>query len=224
MLQARITMGLCVSMALFACSPADMPGQGLNLSSPLAANGGGTNAAVQVQYNVRDYDVIVPRSLLVSEADVYLPRADIVWHGDPAGDRYRQIQSIFETALAQSTRDMTQGRAVTVSIEIRKFHALTPKTRATIGGNYAMHFILTVRDAQTGQVLDGPREVVGDTKASGGVRALREEQQGITQKSVILGHLIKVFDQELARPGRPASATGVVSRNDFSAQDMALAE
>ena len=224
MLQARITMGLCVSMALFACSPADMPGQGLNLSSPLAANGGGTNAAVQVQYNVRDYDVIVPRSLLVSEADVYLPRADIVWHGDPAGDRYRQIQSIFETALAQSTKDMTQGRAVTVSIEIRKFHALTPKTRATIGGNYAMHFVVTVRDAKTGQVLDGPREVVGDAKASGGVRALREEQQGITQKSAILAHLVEVFDRELTRPGRPVVADPAASRASAVPFDLALAE
>ena len=203
MLKARIVMGLCASVVLFACSPAEMPSRGLNISTPAVTDMTPINQAVEAQYNVVGYRVSVPKSLLVSEADVYLPIADIVWHGDPDGDRYQQIQTIFETALAQSTRDMTDGRAVTVSIEIKKFHALTPKTRATVGGNFAMHFYLTVLDAETHEVLDGPRMVVADTKASGGVRALREEQKGITQKTVILAHLVEVFDHE----SDPSAAT-----------------
>ena len=205
MLKAKIIAGFVVSMALFACSPAEMPSRGLNIASPTVPDISTVRDAVQAQYNVVGYSVSVPRSLLVSEADVYLPIADIVWHGDPDGDRYEQIKAIFDAALAQSTQDMTQGRAVTVSVEIKKFHALTPKTRATVGGNFAMHFYLTVLDAETNEVLDGPRMVVADTKASGGVRALREEQRGITQKSVILAHLIDVFDDELTRAARSGS-------------------
>ena len=173
MLKAKIIAGFVVSMALFACSPAEMPSRGLNIASPTVPDISTVRDAVQAQYKVVGYSVSVPRSLLVSEADVYLPIADIVWHGDPDGDRYEQIKAIFDAALAQSTQDMTQGRAVTVSVEIKKFHALTPKTRATVGGNFAMHFYLTVLDAETNEVLDGPRMVVADTKASGGAGAAR---------------------------------------------------
>lgn len=224
MYKAKIVAGLCVSMALFACSPAEMPSRGLNIASPSVPDVTAAKQATQTQYNVVSYTVSVPRSLLVSEADVYLPIADIVWHGDPDGDRYDQIKTIFETAVARSTQDVTEGRAVTVSIEIQKFHALTPKTRATLGGNFAMHFYLTVYDAVTNEILDGPRRIVADTKASGGVRALREEQQGITQKSVIIARLVEVLDQELARPGHPAVGPQAVSRNDFSPADLTLAQ
>ena len=224
MIKANILTGLCVSMALFACAPAEMPSRGLNLSTPAVSDLGVQEAAVRAHYNVVGFDVTVPRDLLVSEADVYLPIADIVWHGDPDGDRYEQIFAIFDTALARSTQDMVQGRAVEVSVEVHKFHALTPKTRATVGGNFAMHFYLTVYDAATHEVLDGPRMVIADTPASGGVRALREEQRGITQKSVITARLVEVFDTELSRPGRAGVAPAATSRNDFSPYDLTLAD
>ena len=228
MFKVRIVFGMFASMALYACSPAEMPSRGLNLASPaivdVPAQVAAPDAAVQLAFNVVNYTVLVPRTLLVSEADVYLPIADIVWHGDPDGDRYDQIKTIFGAAMAQSTQDMTVGRAVEVAVEVHKFHALTPKTRATLGGNFAMHFYLTVYDAATHEVLDGPRMVVADTPASGGVKALREEQQGITQKSVITARLIEVFDLELSRPGRPGAAAQAVSRNDFSPSDLTLAE
>lgn len=222
MCKVRIVFGMFASMALYACSPAEMPSRGMNLASPAIVDAvAAPGAAVQLAFNVVNYTVSVPRTLLVSEADVYLPIADIVWHGDPDGDRYDQIKTIFDAAMAQSTQDMTAGRAVEVAIEVHKFHALTPKTRATLGGNFAMHFYLTVYDAATREVLDGPRIVVADTRASGGVKALREEQRGITQKSVITARLVEVFVHELSRPGVAAQA---VSRNDFSPSDLTLAE
>ena len=225
MCKVRIVFGMFASMALYACSPAEMPSRGLNLASPAIVDAparvAAPGAAVQLAFNVVNYTVSVPRTLLVSEADVYLPIADIVWHGDPDGDRYEQIKTIFDAAMAQSTQDMTAGRAVEVAIEVHKYHALTPKTRATLGGNFAMHFYLTVYDAATREVLDGPRIVVADTRASGGVKALREEQRGITQKSVITARLVEVFVHELSRPGAAAQA---VSRNDFSPSDLTLAE
>jgi hypothetical protein len=214
---ARILTGAMVALALAACSPAEMPRRDL---SPATSR----SAAAQPLYNVVAYNVSVPDSLLVSEADVFLPIADIVWHGDPVGERHQQVKAIFEAALAQSTADMTQGRRVQVSLEVIKFHALTPKTRATLGGNFAMHFYLTVVDSATHQVLDGPRKIVADIRASGGVKALREEAEGITQKSVITGHLIEVFDRELARRGRPKADAVVISSNGFLPPEPTLAE
>ena len=221
MFKTKIVVGLCLTLGLIACSPAEMPSRGLNIASPAVSGVSAQAATALTLYNVVSHTVSVPRSLLVSEADVYLPIADIVWHGDPAGDRHEQITAIFDAAVAQSTQDMTVGRAVEVAVEVQKFHALTPKTRATLGGNFAMHFYLTVYDAATHEVLDGPRMIVADTRASGGVRALREEQQGITQKSVITARLVEVIDHELSQPG---TAAQVVSRDDFSPSDLTLAE
>lgn len=223
MFNAKLVSAVCVSMALVACTTAQMPSRGSEMAST-GVGDVGTSATVQTQYHVVGYSVTVPRELLVSEADVYLPNADIVWHGDPEGDRFAQIEAMFNTALARSTADMTAGRPVEIQIQVAKFHALSPKTRATIGGNYGMDFYLTVYDATTHEILDGPRMVVADTPASGGIRALREEQSGITQKIVVVSHLTKVFDAELARPGNAPAAAQDVTRDDFSPADLTLAE
>lgn len=206
MFKARIVTGISATLALFACSPAEMPSRGLAMDATLAApmQMAAPNAATaQPHYNVVAIDTLVPHELLVSEADIYLPIADIVWHGDPEGDRYAQIEAIFDAALGRATQDMTTGRDVRVVVQVEKFHGVTPKTRATVGGNFAMHFYLTVLDANTAEVLDGPRLITADTHASGGVRALREEQRGITQKVVVTERLVQVLDAELAKPGVP---------------------
>jgi hypothetical protein len=145
-------------------------------------------------------NVIVPHSLRVSEANTFVPVADIVWRGDPLGDRYQQVEAIFETAAWGATAQMHAGRAVVVDMEVTRFHCLTEKARYTIGGNHALHFDLTVRDAQTGQVLDGPRTVVADIKAAGGSRAIAEDQAGRTQKVVIIDRLTEVLRRELSQP------------------------
>jgi hypothetical protein len=228
MFRTKVLTGMCVSMALFACSPAEMPSRGLTDVFPAvagpAAEAVAAKDAVTVGYDIVSYSVSVPKSLLVSEADVYLPIADIVWHGDPEGDRHAQVKALFMTGFESGTTGMTAGRAVTVDVQVEKFHALTPKTRATFGGNFAMHFFLTVYDANTHAIIDGPRLVIADTPASGGVKALREEAAGITQTTVITGHLASVFREELSRPAMPTAAPNLVSRNAFSPSDLTLAE
>ncbi len=98
------------------------------------------------------------------------------------------------------------------------------KTRATFGGNFGMHFLLTVYDAHTREILDGPRQIIADVHGSGGLAALREEQQGITQTTVVEGRLAEVFARELSRMRVPAGSAEVVSRNDFSPSDLTLAQ
>ncbi len=219
MFKARLFSGFTAALALLACAPAEMPSRGRMGAVPDLA----TIPVRATTLNVIGFAVSVPRDLLVSEADVYLPSADIVWHGDPPGDRYAQVQAMFTAALERGTATMTEGRPVVVTVEVDTFHALTPKTRATLGGNFAMRFHLTVLDGATGAVLDGPRLVIADTPASGGRRALREEAQGITQKVVIVDRLAEVVQAELAALRLPAPLD-LASRDAFSPLDLAPAQ
>lgn len=155
------------------------------------------------QYDVEAIQITVPRSLKVSEANTFKPRADIVWRGEPLGDRHAQVTAIFNDAMSAGTANMQKGRKVDLDITVTKFHALTEKTRYTIGGMHEMRFMLTVRDASTGEVLQGPREVIADTKASGGSAAIEEERLGRTQRVVTVERLAEVIRRELSAPANP---------------------
>jgi hypothetical protein len=152
---------------------------------------------------VVDVRVAVPQSLRVSEANTFLPMADIVWRGDPLGDRHAQIAAIFQTA-GQSILGRGAGRPVVAEIVVTRFHGVTEKTRYTVGGNHNMRFDLTLRDAATGAVVLGPREVVADVRASGGARAIEEDRIGRTQKVVVTERLMQVLQSEMGLPQQAA--------------------
>jgi hypothetical protein len=151
-------------------------------------------------YTIADVRVAVPRALRVSEANVFYPVADIVWRGDAPGDRHQQIGAIFQAAAQQAAASMTGPRPARLQIEIVRFHGVTEKTRYTIGGTHNMVFDLTVVDASTGAVIDGPRRVKADARAAGGQAAIAEEQAGRTQKVVVTEKLVETLRRELSGP------------------------
>lgn len=155
-------------------------------------------ALLAPKYAVREVRVEVPRALVVSEANMFYPLADIVWRGEPRGDRYDQVQRIFTEALGFGTNGMANGPDAIVEVQARRFHALTEKTRYTTGGVHSIRFDLTVRDAKTGAILEGPRLVIADVKASGGRKAIEEDQTGRTQRVVIIENLSQVIRRELS--------------------------
>lgn len=155
--------------------------------------------AVTTSVAIKGFEISVPQGLKVSEANVMVPVADIVWRGDPLGDRHAQVAAIFQAAALQATGDLTEGRGVILALEVTRFHALTEKARYLTGGNYALHFMMTLRDAETGIVIDGPREVVADVRASGGMRAIAEDNAGRTEKVVITERLAQVLHDELTQ-------------------------
>lgn len=150
------------------------------------------------QYDVKAVTVSVPSKLRVSEANMFYPIADIVWRGEPLGNRHGQVKAIFEEAAAKATGTMREGPSVVVSLEVQRFHSVTEKTRYTVGGVHDLKFVLTVTDADTGLVLDGPRLVHAEAKAAGGARAVAEEQMGRTQRVVIVERLVASLRQELS--------------------------
>lgn len=146
-------------------------------------------------WKVTDVVVTVPEDLKVSEANVFFPQADIVWHGDPAGEtpeiRKVQVAKIVDDALTEAFSVVNGERPVVVEVTLRRFHALTPKTRYTIGGTHDIRFDIDARDARSGELLWGPRFVHIEFEAYGGDKALEAERLGLTQKVRITRKLIE---------------------------------
>ncbi|MFD2739413.1 DUF6778 family protein [Sulfitobacter aestuarii] len=165
-----------------------------NATATASLDMAGQRAAAPLQ--VRKINVSVPRSLEVSEANRYYPSGDIVWREDPIGDRHAQVKTIFEDALAAGTADL-KGRPVVLDVEVTRFHALTEKTRYSVGGIHSIKFLLTVRDARSGAVLAPTREIEADLRGYGGKRAIAAEQRGETQKVRISAHLGNVIRAQL---------------------------
>lgn len=158
------------------------------------------SAVRMARFDVQNVVVTVPPTLRASEANVYYPLADIVWRGDAPGNRHEQVRTIFRDAAAQATARMTAGPAAVVEISLNRFHSVTEKTRYSVGGVHSMNYTLTVREAASGAVIDGPRVVIADVPAVGGVRALAEDQAGRTMKVVITERLIASIRAELSMP------------------------
>lgn len=156
-------------------------------------------------FSLAGYNVVVPETLKVSEANSYYPGGDIVWRGDPYGNRYEQVGAIFEEAINLGAGDLSGAMDVVVDIEIKRFHALTEKTRYSVGGIHSIEFVMTIRDPATGAIIRGPRDIKADLVGYGGARAIQAESQGLTQKFRITHHLARVIQDEMTL------ATGWVS-------------
>lgn len=149
---------------------------------------------------VEKIEIAVPKSLEVSEANKYLPQGDIVWRGDPMGDRHEQVRKIFEEAFSRGTAGLDGGTPVSIYAHVVRFHALTEKARYSVGGVHVITFGLAVRNLETGEFIGEPYIVRADLDAFGGALAVRADARGETQKVRITEHLSQVIRQELTRP------------------------
>ncbi|GLT09842.1 hypothetical protein GCM10007928_20740 [Sulfitobacter porphyrae] len=164
------------------------------------APGAGGQMVLPQSLQVTAINVRVPESLKVSEANLFYPSADIVWRGEPIGNRHAQVQKIFEQAFLHGTKDMNGTVDVVLDVEVTRFHSVTEKTRYSVGGVHNMEFKLTVRSAETGLPLAPTREVEANLRAFGGKQAIDADRRGQTQKVRVSGYLAQVIRQELARP------------------------
>jgi len=155
----------------------------------------GLQSTRSASWRVQAVNVVVPETLTVSEANLYMPKADIVWREDHFGDRRAQVKAIVEMGVTQAVFDMDGVEPVIVDIELTRFHALTQKARATIGGTHDVEFIVSVRDAETGLQLVDPFPVNASLKAFGGQKAIEAEMQGETQKVRIMRQISLVMKQ-----------------------------
>lgn len=191
----RTLLALALAVAVSGC--ATVGGGGSPIIATENPDLDGT-VVLAPKYDVVEVNVTVPDTLRVSEANMFYPIADIVWRGEPRGDRYQQVKKIFEDGFGFGTSGMRSGPRVIVEAEVTRFHALTEKTRITVGGMHSIRFNLTLRDAETGAIIDGPRKVIADVRGAGGAAALEEDRQGRTQRVVIVERLAQVIRSELS--------------------------
>ncbi len=147
-------------------------------------------AAAQAQdWRLESLVIDVPASLTVSEANGIKPRADIVWREDPIGDRHAQVAEVMREPLEGMLSLMDGDVPVQVHLIMTRFHAVTERTRYTLGGQHEIEFDLTVRHAETGEVFRGPEHVDLTFRALGGAEAIASEQRGIYQRDRIHARL-----------------------------------
>jgi len=194
----RTSLFVVAAAALSACANVETASRNApyQAQSSLSAVDQQTETA---QLRVASYSIKVPDTLTVSEANAYYPKGDIVWRGDPMGNRYEQVEAIFEDSLSRSASSSANGYPVNVHIEVVRFHALTEKARYTVGGVHAITFKMQIIDPKTNELMTEPRLVEADLEAFGGQEAIEAEARGHTQKARITAHLVEVMRQELTR-------------------------
>ena len=193
----KIVLLITLVLGLSACAKTNQVSRNESINAPFVSTKSVETIIAATTFNVRAVRVSVPDTLSVSEANIYLPSADIVWREDFYGDRHDQVAVIFKTGMTHGVKDLNGAQAIYVDIEVKRFHSLTERARYTVGGIHSIKFILTLRDAKTGALIADPRLIKADLKAYGGKRAVAAEHRGLTQKARIMAHLAEVIKREI---------------------------
>ncbi|MBQ2263422.1 MAG: hypothetical protein II336_18930 [Loktanella sp.] len=148
-------------------------------------------------YELQGITFAAPPDLVVSEANSIYPAADVVWRGDPMGDRITQIGNLFQEAARRNVGTFGGTRPIIADIVLVRFHGVTERTNYSFGGTHHIIFLMTVRDARTGDVLEPQRRIVAKLAAPGGNEAVRLEAIGQTQRVRVIDFLAGVLRSEL---------------------------
>jgi hypothetical protein len=146
-------------------------------------------------WHVHDIQVVVPDSLTTTEVNIFQPDVDIVWHGEPRGDRRAQVGAILHDGLemaAESLIPENHHRPVIIEATLIHFHSLTPRARAVVGGVHKISFSIKVVDQKTGEVLAGPTVIEADEFAFGRWEAVKADAEGQTMKVRITNRIAEV--------------------------------
>lgn len=160
----------------------------------------GIPANVTKNWRVTSVNVSVPDSLTVSNRNSLAPSADIVWHGEPFGDRRAQVARIVDDGLTAGTSGMSGERAVSISASIVQFHAVTPRAVSQApGAVHNISYAIRVFDAATGQPLTEQQLISADFEAYVGAAAVTAAVNGQSQRVRITQHLADVTRGWLGR-------------------------
>ena len=188
----KFIAGMALALSVTACATPQKVSRNAVFEAPATAI-----QAERETYQVTQLTLTIPEELTVSEANVFKPRADIVWREDPLGDRKQQIQKIMSEALASGVAKVTTGRQVTMDVRLNQFHALSQKTRYTVGGRHEINFDYILRDATTGLAIADVKNIDTSFKAFGGSRAIEAMARGETQKVRITRHIENLIYSEM---------------------------
>jgi len=165
-------------------------------------------------WKVVDVQATVPRTLTTTDRNGQMPNVDLIWTEEGPGDTYAQIEAIMEESMALAAsrfRSSVKGsRSVIIRTEQTQFHSLTQRARSNIGGIHNTDFILTVVDANTGELLAGPAVIEADVTAYGGAQAEASIARGETMRSRIISRVSDVIATYLGVADNPVSVGRIV--------------
>ena len=188
-----------LTMTIAGCATIDISSRNAAFVAPEAS---GAAQMVIRDYDVQQIRVVVPQNLRSSESNGYYPLSDIVWRGDPLGNRHQQVGEILQAAATRGTAELDGAVPVIAEVTLVRWHGVTERTRYSVGGIYSIQFYLEVRHAETGAIIEPARLIEANLPAPGGQAAVALEQTGQTEKVRVTDHLTWVFGQELG--GNPA--------------------
>lgn len=195
----KLTTAIVLALSVSACARFDTASRAAKVDTE---SFGQEVMTLQRNYSVAEVTYSVPQDISVSEGNGYYPTTDVVWRGDPIGDRPAQIGAMFEEAIARNQPNLQGELPVIVDLTLIRFHGVTERTRFSVGGVYDIKFDMTIRDALTGFVIEPPRRIHVDLAAPGGIGAILAEQRGQTEKVRVTDFLTIVMNEELT--GRTA--------------------
>jgi len=190
----RLMTAAAMALSVTACGSFDMATRNAPLDVPTLGAG---FQQVERNYTIQSMTFAAPDNLRVSEGNGYYPFADVVWRGDPIGNRVEQIAAIFQTAIDRNETHLDGVIPVTVDIQLSRFHGVTERTRFSVGGVYNIVFTMTVRRADNGSIIEEPRRIQADLSAPGGAAAILADQRGQTEKVRVTDFLTLVMQDEL---------------------------
>ncbi len=158
----------------------------VDYDSPLSAD-------VTKAWRVVDVVAVAPEILSVSNNNTYAPQADIVWHGDPFGDRRAQVAAVLDEGLTLGTSDLRGSRPVTITARIMTFHGVTPSAVARApAAVHNIRYELSVFDAETGEPLIESQTISADLEAYVGLAAIAAAINRESQRQRVINHIAAV--------------------------------
>lgn len=149
------------------------------------------DSGVSKSWRVTTVNVTVPENLTVSDENTYLPRADIVWHGDPPGDRRAQVQKIVAESARSAVSGLRGSTPVVLNMTVEEFHGVSPIALARAPeAVYHMAFLAQITDARTGAALTPLTQIQADTPALVGEAGINAAQFGPSQTEQVSRHIV----------------------------------
>lgn len=153
----------------------------------------GLDPEVTRTWRLHDVVTVVPESLSVSNANTLAPNADIVWHGEPFGDRRAQVAALVDEGITAGASELDGERPVTITAKVERFHGVTPAAVARApAAVHNIRYVVQVFDAASGEPLTEPQTIMADLEAFVGPAAVAGAIQGQTQRNRIVAHLAAV--------------------------------
>jgi hypothetical protein len=144
-------------------------------------------------WTVVDVRAVAYDSRTVSEDNVLVPFADIVWHGEAEGDRRAQVAAIVAEGLGAAAAPLRGARPVELHVAVDRFHGVTPAAiNRSPGAVHDIVFRVAVVDRATREVLVPPMRMETDLIAYTQSAAVVARLGGRTERRRIVDHIAAV--------------------------------